>query len=176
MVKAAAKPVALAAAKKDLTAKGTPRKREPRPGEGGQRQHTPTDATRAKVIDLRVEGATLAEIGEAIGCSPFRVTSYYAEELKASEVLRNDRVESVLYKAAISGKSIVGAIYWSKARMSWFEASAANLPAPATAQPNIHITLTRPPQRDKLGNVIPGTGFENIPIDDLPKHLDGLPH
>jgi hypothetical protein len=171
MVKDATKAAARATAKKGLTAKGTLRKRLPRQGEGGQRRHAPTRASRATVISMRSEASTLVEIAKALNTTRDSIRRYYPSEITLGDEMRLEAIEMKLHKAALAGQ-IAPMIFVSKAKLNYVEASTDSLKPPPTRAPDVHVTFTPAPHRNAAGEIVEDGAVMSL-IEWQARHLYG---
>jgi hypothetical protein len=69
---------------------------------------------RTKVVQLRLAGRTLADIGRELGCSPQRVHAILTREMQSAQGLRKETAEELL-QLELQRLDVLQAAVWDKA-------------------------------------------------------------
>ena len=89
--------------------------------------HTPSEATRAMVSAMAVNGITQEAMAESLGITRVTLMKHYRDEVLLGKQRANARVCDSLFKMAVSGRYPAATIFWAKAQMGWSELSRIDL-------------------------------------------------
>ena len=91
------------------------------------KHHEATEATRAVVSAMAVNGVCQEDMAETLGISRVTLAKHYRQEVLYGKRRANARVADALFKMAVSGRYPAATIFWAKAQMGWCEIARLDL-------------------------------------------------